>query len=318
MEARQIALDVFKANALELAGIARDVAESRVNEITERYLGDLLRRNPAALASFRDPDMQYAIFMAQREYARSGSEELEQMLVDLLVERATATDLVRIVLNEAITVAPKLTAPQLDTLSLILLLVHNPPFRYSFETLAEFGAYLTANVTPFINESQNDSGTYLHLKYAGCVSMDSGGVGWPLRITGALLGCFTRAFSAEQLHNIDPNGRLADILIPCFHHWSARQLKPMDEPSLRSLCAERGLGAKEVDGLLFLQTNYGLDGDAAYQLLTKLDPKFEILSNQPFVGGLDYVQLTSVGIAIANANVRRRIGLEFDLTYWIK
>lgn len=30
------------------------------------------------------------------------------------------------------------------------------------------------------------------------------------------------------------------------------------------------------------------------------------------------IQLTSVGIALANANLRRRTGLEFDLGNWIK
>ena len=37
-EARELALDVFKANALELAGIARDLFESRGREFIDRYL----------------------------------------------------------------------------------------------------------------------------------------------------------------------------------------------------------------------------------------------------------------------------------------
>ena len=61
-EARQTALDVFKANALELAGIARDLFEARGREFIELYLEELLRRKPEALGSFRDPDMQYALF----------------------------------------------------------------------------------------------------------------------------------------------------------------------------------------------------------------------------------------------------------------
>ena len=33
---------------------------------------------------------------------------------------------------------------------------------------------------------------------------------------------------------------------------------------------------------------------------------------------LDKIQLTSVSIALANVNIRRKARLEFDLSYWIK
>lgn len=57
-EARQLALDVFKANALELAGIARDLFESRGREFVDRYLEELQRRRPEAISALQDPDMQ--------------------------------------------------------------------------------------------------------------------------------------------------------------------------------------------------------------------------------------------------------------------
>jgi hypothetical protein len=317
-EARQIALDVFKANAPELAGIARDLFESRGKEFIERYLEDLSCRRPEALDSFRDPDMLYVLFIAQREYARSGRDDLQQMLVDLLVQRTTATDLERIVLNEAITVAPKLTDAQVDTLSLVLLLVHGPPMRYSFQDMDEFGVYVKRNIVPFINESLQDFATYLHLKYTGCASMDSGGVGVVMRMENAFPGCFTLGLTQEQLQNADPNGRLADLIVPCFHYPPALQFKPMDEATFRALCAGRGFTVPQIDGLLFLHSARMLDAASAAMLLARIDPRLNIAADQPIGNSLVDIQLTSVGIAIANANIRRRTNQEFDLRIWIK
>jgi hypothetical protein len=87
-EGRQIALDVFKANALELAGLAKELFEARATAFIERYLEELQRRRPGAVRSFAQPDMQYAVFSAQREAAKSGDQELSELLTDILVDRA--------------------------------------------------------------------------------------------------------------------------------------------------------------------------------------------------------------------------------------
>ena len=115
-EARQLALDVFKANALELAGIARDLFESRGREFVDRYLEELQRRRPEAISALQDPDMQYALFTAQRDSARAGDQDLSDLLVDILVDRAAEEprNLKRIVLDEALTTAPKLTTQEYD------------------------------------------------------------------------------------------------------------------------------------------------------------------------------------------------------------
>ena len=113
-EVRTVALDVFRANFLELQGIAADVARARAEAITEAFISHLQDRSPQALQAAANPDMQRALFAAQREYACSGDADLEQALVDLLVERAERADrsIEAIVLNEAINSVPKLTPAQ--------------------------------------------------------------------------------------------------------------------------------------------------------------------------------------------------------------
>lgn len=109
-EVRDIALDVFRANFLELRGLAEEVARERAERITQDFIDALQKRNPAGLASIQDPDMQLSIYSAQKGYACSGDEDLEAALIDLLVDRAgqSSRDLKTLVLNQAIECLPRL------------------------------------------------------------------------------------------------------------------------------------------------------------------------------------------------------------------
>ena len=71
-EVRDVALDVFRANFYELSDVAKEVAKTRAEEITEAFLSKLQAEHPAGLEKSNDPDFQYALFTVQKEYARNG------------------------------------------------------------------------------------------------------------------------------------------------------------------------------------------------------------------------------------------------------
>ncbi|MCH7625798.1 MAG: hypothetical protein IIC83_07725, partial [Chloroflexi bacterium] len=123
-DAKEIAKAVFEENAVKLKDEAADIASDRANEILDSILTRIHDEKPEAIEAFRRPDVQMAIFAAQKEHARRGNKELADLLVDLLVERVSHTDdgLMSIVLDESLGVASKLTPDQLDILSLIFLL----------------------------------------------------------------------------------------------------------------------------------------------------------------------------------------------------
>jgi hypothetical protein len=317
-ECRQMFLDLFEANALKLTGRAFELFEARARAFVDELLEEFFTRNSVGLASFEDPDMQHAIFTAQRDYARSGEGELETLLIGLLVQRSTAANLKRIVLNEAIGIASKLTDAQLDTMSLVLLLVHRPMFHYRFDSLSDFGEYLNQYFAPLIRVESIDAATYLHLRYTGCASSGLGGMGIPWRLRDAFPGCFTLGFERTQA-----NSALQDLLIPCFHAPQMWQFRPIDRSSFISLCLDRGLDAGVIEQSEYIQRMQSIDVEPAWRMLTDLEPRMKILEAMhsgfeadihPFVD----IQLTSVGIALANANLRRHTGLEFYLGNWIK
>ena len=167
-EVRQIALDLFRANFFELAGDARNVARQRAEEVTERFLRQLQQEHEDGLKQAQEPDFQYSLLTVQTEYARCGDKELGDLLVDLLVDRTKheSRSILQIVLNESLSVAPKLTPDQLAAVSLIFLFKYTINHRIrNHETLWE---YLDRHVAPFAELISDKDACYQHLQYSGC------------------------------------------------------------------------------------------------------------------------------------------------------
>jgi hypothetical protein len=70
-DVREIAMDVFRQNFLTLAGDAVDLARTRAESITNRYLDGLQNRYPEGLASASDPGLQRILYQVQTEFAVS-------------------------------------------------------------------------------------------------------------------------------------------------------------------------------------------------------------------------------------------------------
>lgn len=169
-DAKEIAQDVFEKNFRELTTEAAETAAQRANEVREQIMNKLKQVEENVLESFKDPDVQYQIFNVQKEYARSGDENLAEMLTDLLVERVNEPDrtLKQVLLNESMSVLPKLIKGQVDILTWVFVV------RYvkdnSATSLKMFQGFFNAvyNGIPLDEQEIQLSANYKHLQYAGC------------------------------------------------------------------------------------------------------------------------------------------------------
>jgi len=257
-EARKEFMALFADNFYRLQSLARETAERRAREITERFLADLMQRNPAGLGTAEDPDFQAVLFTAQREYARSGREELSDMLVNLLVERATAEDagLLRIALNEALTAAAKLTPAQWDALS-FLFRVRVGKSR-SATTTQDVVEFVDSEVAPYALGSPDNPMDYHHLECVGCVVTD-GFMGSSLanRIGEEYRSLFTLGFPYAKFYDaaIPGDDAVNDLLKPNWRDPENQQFVAMDESALIQDCAALGLShdkIRKLRGLLHL------------------------------------------------------------------
>jgi hypothetical protein len=321
-EARQIALDVFKANALELAGIARDLFEARGRAFIEHYLEVLSRRKPEALCTFRNPDMQYAIFTAQRDSARSGDEDLSDLLIDILVDRAAEQprNLKRIVLDEALTTAPKLTTQEYDLLSLAFLLQQTQVHCQSIEDFAE---HVRHTLLPFAHNLPTGPFPCYHLQYTGCATLDADPASSFLQgLYWDNLHLFCDGLRRDEISAImDPTPLEGRLLIPCLRDPNLQQLSEV--PQFRNhrcedMARSLGVDARALEDIIDLQhSRLFLKSDSVAAYFCELIPELvEPIRRWESSKG-ERLQVTSVGIAIAIANIRRTIGQCFDLDAWM-
>lgn len=168
--ARSIALEVYGANIVKMSEEAAQLATRRAEHLTEKFLSNVIERYPEAIVSMQDPGMQMAIFLAQKEYARSGDADLESLLIDILVERANHNEqsVDKIVLDESLTVVPKLTIEHLDALTVNFLLIRS---AMDFEDIEQFCNFIEDQLIIFSRHLTKKNSCYEHLEYAKCGSI---------------------------------------------------------------------------------------------------------------------------------------------------
>lgn len=318
-DARTIALDVFKNNFLELSTIAQSVAKERAEALIDEFLNQLQSRKPDGLNSMNDPGMLHAIFTAQKEYAKSGDKELSDMLVDILVDRSNQEqrNLRQIVLDESLSIVSKLTLDQLDTLSIIFLLRYSISKAInSFESLKD---YLSKYFPPFISNLSKNSSLYQHLEYAGCgtISMASNSIEGYYSERYKALFCtgFTQQQFEEKGLNLD---KYSDILMVCMKDESKFQFVALNDDLFEELLLPKKLDHDEKTKVLTFFNNYQMKRMEVKEILLSqgefMNKLFDVWENS----SIKEMTLTSVGIAIAIANIRRKTSITIDLGIWIK
>jgi hypothetical protein len=271
-------MDVFQANFRRLAADAYEIAFARAEMFTARVIEGLASKGTIDAAS--DPDFQYALFSAQRDYARAGDETLGEALVDLLTDRAAERDrnLRQIVLNEAIITAPKLTPVQYTVLSVIFTILHTRSTE--LKDLDDLETHVRERVGVFGDELSTNRSDYQHIEYVGCGSISSvGSITIERTFQDSYMGLFIIGFKPEALEAVDA-AFPPQLVVPCLHNPERLQLAAMDEVTFRSQCEQESVHLDVVDALWNLQRNHQMSQDQVKAYLASLDPGMEALMHR--------------------------------------
>lgn len=321
-EIREIAQTIFDANFYKLAQVAADVAKQRTQEFTESFLQQLAKRKPIAAGSANDPDFQYGLFTAQKEYARSGDKDLGNMLVDILVDRAAESDksLKQLVLNEALSTVPKLIPMQWNALTIIFLVKY---IRFNSNTdLGWFLHNIERCYTPFMEHLPQSNVYYQHLVYAGCGDVGTFGinqVGIEQAWKRMYPYLFFKGFDDEKIKNIFEAG---------FDTRPLVRKSPRDSTKLE-------FNMPDVNDLIARLNKLGVSDEKTKQavslyssnIMSESEVKKDVLPRHPIMpklfaawdrSSMGTFTLTSIGTAIAHANLRRLVKGISDLEMWIK
>lgn len=317
-EARAIALDVAKATFYELSGAAKEVANIRVEEITDQVIKKLEKDFPAGLQKANDPDFQYALFTVQKEYARNGDKDLGDLLVDLLVDRSKQDqrDILQIVLNESLSTAPKLTDTHLAALAVIFLFKYTQ--HYGVGNHESFGDYLDKHLLPFVSKLTKNQAGYQHLQFSGCGSTGLAGNSLEGILGTTYQGQFLKGFDQSEIESRAISvGLDSRFFISCLNDPTKLQVKANSKEILEKHLDTQGLSPEDTAKILQLFDLGKMSEPEIKETLIAIRPYMaeviEIWSNSP----MQTFTLTSVGMAIGHANIKRLIGEFASLSIWI-
>ncbi len=317
-EARDIAMDVAKATFYELSGVAKVTVSLRVEEITEQVIKKLEQDYPAGLQKAIDPDFQYSLLTVQKEYAKAGDKELGDLLVDLLVDRSKEDyrNILQIVLNESINTAPKLTDAQLAVLAIIFL------FRYTqnqgIGNHQMLGEYFDRHVLPFAAKLVKNDACYQHLQFTSCGSIQMGEASLENILEQHYQGLFLKGFDKIEITNREISvGLDGRFFIPCLNDPTKFQVRANNIKLLEQLLEANGIDTDDKTKILGLFDVGKMSQTEIREKCISIRPYMESVFNAWSESPMKSFTLTSVGMAIGHANIKRLIGEFACLSIWI-
>ena len=319
-EARQIALDLFEVKRRELVREAAETAEVRVGELVTDFIERLRQDSPESINTLRDPDMQFTLGSAEVAYARSGDKGLEELLVDLLLKRAQtpSRSLLQVVLNEAISVVPKLIDYHWNTLSLIFTLKYT--INNTLTNVNNLQNYFSKYIAPLLHNVSKENACFQHLEYAGCATNT-------VLVHSLEEHYFLTNYSGLFSKGISPNSMedyykelpsIKGLFLPCLHNGKLFQVNAMNENVIKERV--RAIGGNEAltSRIITLHKESLMKKEEVRSLLLTLLPCASELFDYWDSSMANRMQLTSVGITLGNVNMKRQFGEMADLTIWIK
>lgn len=314
VEASELMLSVGRSNLVEMQGIAREIVDERLESFTDKFVQSIEARAPGALQAVQDPDVQYTLLAAQRDYARSGAEELGETLIDLLVARCSEKtgSLRAIVLNEAVSTVGRLTPGQVNALTCQWLVTRVR--GQGLQNLEGLVSWLRTNLVPATVDLPSHRAAYEHLSYSGCAQIQITEVALGEAWAKTYPGLFARGMTWEEI----PEG-LRDVSAffrQCLTDPEKLQVNALDAEAAAATATQAGFPELSEDLAQLLRTNIKARDIVEAQVIA-LVPELAVLADRWTSTPMRNLGLSSVGIALAHANWTRLAGKSTGLAIWI-
>ncbi|WP_406372802.1 hypothetical protein OG788_21500 [Streptomyces sp. NBC_00647] len=307
-DAEHICLKLMQENLARYSQEAFDVARERVEEFAVNYLTELNKQAPESISNLKDPGVQSAVLDAESGFAKSGDEDLGEVLVEMLVTRTLGTDrnVLQLALNEGISVAQKLTSKHLAALSLVFFfknLQANPTDTESL--MGQIRSLIQPVCADFENFTDSDS---RYLVATGCAVQSIATVSWQEVMKQRYPGIYHRGFRPAETPSMekilkeieDPNAA-ASLFVMADEEFY--KVNAITKESAKTLGETAGL--TDTSSLIELMTHNPIPEAEISDALKREIPEFSSFLDAWQTLGFDSFDLSLTGIVVAHANMRR-------------
>lgn len=323
-ETKALCMDLIKQEIAKLSIEAAQEARKREERLNNK-LFDLLEEikvnDREALNQLKNPDMQYSFIEAQLANIRVGTEEMENILSNLLKERILEKErtTLQIALSEAIKVSPLLLPVHLNILSLVFIFKYT--VRNTIVNEQTFMEYFERILSSCLVDITDDNTLYQHIEYSKCGTLSVLSYDIINIIKQSYSGLFMKGFTKEEfitkVDNEEVLQKYPKLLINHLRDTNLLQINSISENVLKENLTQCGLEEQQIDKVKDFFNEHILSDDEIKQRIIELVPSFKKFI-ELWESSMNQLQLTSVGIILGAINLKNLIGENYNMKIWIK
>lgn len=318
-EAKDLVSSVVDQKLIAFKDEAESTHIQRTDEFKKLFTEKIKDLPEAEISKLREPDTQLTLMEAAKISGRKQSEELRNLLANLVVSRikndnSGKEELKNIVYNEAISTINKLTIDQLKIITLCYLLRYTSYSGIiSWDT---FKNYLNTHIKPFLG-FKNTNAEFQHIEYAGCGSIGIGG--WDI------LNIYRQQYSflyfnlieKDQIDELVLSGQIKMEIIALDTKEDKYFIRFKNKTELEKYLKEKNVGGETEKKLVSIYESHIMSSE---EVKKKVSDETEIgkeLLDLWEKSNLKHLSLTSVGIAIGASYFEQVTGEKIDISIWI-
>jgi hypothetical protein len=302
-----------------MAAVASAIVDERLKSFKEEVIGRFDKDASAKREAFEDPDFIEVIADAQRGYARTGKADAHKTLIDLIAERSKQTSGERIahVLNEAVSVTPRLTSSELSELALVFLM---KSIRFNhLNNLEAFAVYHQSLFNDLLVNVETGNGSYNYLVAQRCASISIGGISliecWRKNYPGLFMVGMDRSHYHNLLGDLVDNNRL---FTRSLLTQDGLQINAMTKDTFDELAAENGLDSAVAKNVWDQAINNLGTDEQIISRLSALCPSLLVANAKWNESPLKNLDLTALGLAIGHTRMSQiPNAASADISIWI-
>ena len=180
------------------------------------------------------------------------------------------------------------------------------------------GKYFDRHVFPFASKLVKNASCYQHLEFTACGSIQMGERSLELILEQTCQGQFLKGFEHSELTNrkvsIGPDQR---FFIPCLNNPTKLQVRANNKKALEALLEENAISPEDRQKITELFDLEKMSQAEIREKCITIRPYMESVFDTWADSPMKSFTLTSVGMAIGHANIKRLIGEFASLSVWI-
>ncbi len=318
-DVKDIAHDLFEANFVRLSKSAADIALKRSMKITKKAITKLKKEFGDEFVKANDPNFQSCLYDIQLEYAKTGDDELGDLLLDALVKVCSedSRSLKGIVFQESLKIIPKLTKTHVVTLSIIFFL--RSCSQAGVRNYAMFGHFLDSLVKPLLGKISTHPSCYQHLEFTGCVTFDNSQPSLASSFKNVFLELFQTGFDESVVGSLKLNNNMRqEFISTCLVDNNKFSVWFVPDAGLNAKLNRLNIPIEVQKRVISAYTNHRMSDEKIIKHCIEVRPYMSKLFDVWTSQGINNLRLTTVGIAIGSQHFEKISKTKIDLSNWFE